>query len=185
MGQSEIETGGVASDEILNGSIVDIDIAPGAAINGTKISPNFGAQNMTTTGDITANSFISATTVYPDYVFQKYFLGNSLLNPNYEFSSLKKVETFLEKNHHLPGIKSAKEIESQDGKWNVTEGAIKNLEKIEELFLHTIEQEKKIQSLKEENKKLIGEVVAMKKEMELIKKMLSQKSNTQWKELPL
>ncbi len=33
--------------------------------------------------------------------------------------------------------------------WNVSENVRKNLEKIEELYLHTIEQEKKIQKLME------------------------------------
>lgn len=39
------------------------------------------------------------------------------------------------------------EIEEK-GHWNVTENVRTNLEKVEELFLHTLEQEKKIEALK-------------------------------------
>jgi len=40
----------------LSNSIVNADIASAAAIAGTKISPNFGAQNIVTTGSVTAGS---------------------------------------------------------------------------------------------------------------------------------
>ena len=85
------------------------------------------------------------------------------------------MENFLRENNHLPGIKSAKEIKSQNGKWNLTEGSLKNLEKIEELFLHTIEQEKKIKALKNENANLLNEVEALKRDIELIKELLATK----------
>lgn len=39
------------------GSIADSDVTAGAAISGSKISPNFGAQNVVTTGSVTASSF--------------------------------------------------------------------------------------------------------------------------------
>jgi hypothetical protein len=45
-----IDSGVVTSDKIANGTIVDGDINASAAIAGTKISPNFGAQNVITTG---------------------------------------------------------------------------------------------------------------------------------------
>ena len=48
-------------------------------------------------------------------------------------------------------------------------------EKIEELFLHTIEQEKKIKALKNENAHLLNEVEALKRDMELIKELLATK----------
>jgi hypothetical protein len=45
----------VDSDNILDGTIVNIDIAPTANINGTKVNPNFGSQNISTVGDINGN----------------------------------------------------------------------------------------------------------------------------------
>ena len=107
--------------------------------------------------------------------FQKFFFGASSLNKDYEFLSLQNVEAFVKKNHHLPGIKSASEVESE-GQWNLTEGAINNLEKIEELFLHTIEQEKKIDQLKNENKALNKELAALRSDIDLIKQLLLAKN---------
>jgi len=49
-------TGTVTSTNILDGTIVDADISATAAIAGTKISPNFGSQNLVTTGTATAAS---------------------------------------------------------------------------------------------------------------------------------
>ncbi len=40
--------------QITASSIVDADVNASAAIAGTKISPNFGSQNVSTTGDVTA-----------------------------------------------------------------------------------------------------------------------------------
>ncbi len=47
----------VGSVELIDGSIANIDINPSAAISGTKVSPNFGAQNIVTTGTISGASF--------------------------------------------------------------------------------------------------------------------------------
>jgi hypothetical protein len=43
---------------IADGTIVNSNISSSAAISGTKISPNFGSQSITTTGDITGARFI-------------------------------------------------------------------------------------------------------------------------------
>jgi hypothetical protein len=48
-----IASGVVTSDKIADGTIVNADINASAAIAGTKISPDFGSQNLATTGDIT------------------------------------------------------------------------------------------------------------------------------------
>ena len=50
------------------------------------------------------------------------------------------------------------------------------LEKIEELFLHTIEQEKKIKKLQSDNQKLTRELDSLKEDMEVIKAMLLENS---------
>ena len=52
------DTGTVTSTMIANGTIVNVDIDSSAAIAGTKISPSFGSQNIFTTGNVTASSFI-------------------------------------------------------------------------------------------------------------------------------
>ena len=62
-GDVAIASNGTAS--ISSNVIVDADVNTSAAIAGTKISPNFGAQNVTTTGTSTAASFIPTSSTIP------------------------------------------------------------------------------------------------------------------------
>lgn len=81
----------------------------------------------------------------PDYVFQ----------PDYSLKTLNEVEDYIKANSHLPNIPSAKEVEANGQ--DVGNIQLKLLEKIEELTLYAIGQEKKIQQLtkvKQENKVL-------------------------------
>jgi len=168
----------VTSFSINNNTIFNLDINTNAAIQGTKINPNFGGQDIATTGNLTVGGTVTVqgVPVHPDYVFQKYFTGFSNLKNDYYLLTLQEVESFIKKHHHLPGIKSAKEFEEQGG-FDLGKASKINLEKIEELFLHTIEQEKKIETLHSENKELSEELNSLKSEIELIKSMLIQKQN--------
>ncbi|ASO03615.1 bZIP transcription factor [Arenibacter algicola] len=185
----EIAVGAITSAQIANGTITNDDISgtPADAIAGSKIDPDF-TQDVTTTGDITAVDItatgnlnvggtvtVQTVPVHPDYVFQKYFTGYSNLDPNYKFSDLLTIENFIKTNHHLPGILSAAEIKTQ-GFWDLGQASKINLEKIEELFLHTIEQEKKIDQLKTENESLSAELQSLRKDMDEIKALLQNKN---------
>ncbi|NDV15395.1 hypothetical protein GO009_05090 [Muricauda sp. TY007] len=166
-----IEPGAVNSSKIADGTIVNADIAAGAAIDGSKINPVF-TNDVSTTGDFISNGTILDV---PDFVFQKYFNGYSSLNNEYRFRNLDEIEAFIRQNNHLPGIKSANEIKAA-GKYYLTESSMAQLEKIEELFLHTIEQEKKIENLQSDNENLSKELDSLKAEMKEIKTMLLEKS---------
>lgn len=85
--------------------------------------------------------------VAPDFVFETYFNGFSLLNPNYKMLTLKEIEVYIKENHHLPKIPSAKEIEENG--LSLKEMNLLLLEKVEELTLFTIQQQKEIDLLKE------------------------------------
>ena len=50
---SQLANSSVTSVKIANETIVNADVSPSAAIAGIKISPNFGSQNVTTSGVIT------------------------------------------------------------------------------------------------------------------------------------
>ena len=49
---ANIKAGAITSTEIADGTIVNADVNASAAIDGTKISPNFGSQNIVTSGTV-------------------------------------------------------------------------------------------------------------------------------------
>ncbi len=79
--------------------------------------------------------------VAPDYVFEE----------NYNLKSLQEIETYINKNKHLPEVPSAKEMET-DGVY-LKKMNLLLLKKIEELTLYLIEQNKRIEKLELENNK--------------------------------
>ncbi|WP_422361783.1 hypothetical protein [Reichenbachiella sp.] len=70
-----------------------------------------------------------------DFVFEE----------DYELTSLEELGQYVKTNKHLPEIASAKEMESEG--IHLAEMNIKLLQKIEELTLHLIEQNKRIKFL--------------------------------------
>lgn len=73
-----------------------------------------------------------------------------VFEPNYNLPSLSEVESFIKDNKHLPDIPSEKQMQ-KDG-LSVSDIQIKLLQKIEELTLYIIEQDKKIEKLEEKLK---------------------------------
>lgn len=84
--------------------------------------------------------------VAPDYVFEMYIRGTSLSKPNYQRHSLAELATYIEQNEHLPGIPSARSMEESG--ISLKEFNLLLLEKVEELTLYTLEQQKEIENLK-------------------------------------
>ena len=74
---------------------------------------------------------------WPDYVFSE----------DYALPAISEVASYVQLENHLPGIPSAKEIES-DG-LHLGEMQRKMVEKIEELMLYIIQQEERISQLEE------------------------------------
>jgi hypothetical protein len=62
---SDLTAGASIATSIASGVIVDADVNASAAIAGTKISPNFGSQNVVTTGTNTAASLIPTGSTVP------------------------------------------------------------------------------------------------------------------------
>jgi len=52
LSDADIEDGSITSAKIADGTITNVDINASAAIDGTKISPDFGSQNIVTTGTV-------------------------------------------------------------------------------------------------------------------------------------
>jgi len=99
-------------------------------------------QRLTVKGKIHAEEVIIDLAVPADYVFK----------PDYKLMPLRLVEQFVKTNSHLPEIPSASEI-TKNG---LSMGEMQNklLQKVEELTLYLIEQQKHIDVQNEEIKQL-------------------------------
>ena len=89
--------------------------------------------NLTIAGSLTT---LSPPGTFPDYVFA----------PEYELMPLDKLSDFIRENRHLPNIPSASDVATA-GKLNMNELQMKMLEKIEELTLYAVQQQKNIDEL--------------------------------------
>ena len=76
---------------------------------------------------------------WPDFVFAK----------NYQLKPLSELETYIKANQHLPGIPSECDIKEKDG-IAVSDMLTRQMQKIEELTLYLIEQDKALQALRTE-----------------------------------
>jgi hypothetical protein len=85
--------------------------------------------------------------VAPDYVFQKYYTGSSALKKDYTLISLSDLDTYLKTHHHLPDIPSAETLDKEG--LSLKEMNLMLLQKVEELVVYTLEQQKEINSLRE------------------------------------
>ncbi|OCA80506.1 hypothetical protein BBH99_04050 [Chryseobacterium contaminans] len=118
-------------------------ITPGGNVGIGTRNPD---QKLTVKGKIHAEDVIVDMNVPADYVFQKYFDGESSLRPDYQMPTLQKLEAFVKENKHLPEIPSGDAIK-KDGV-NLGDFQMKLLQKIEELTLYVISQNKEIENLK-------------------------------------
>ncbi len=96
-------------------------------------------------GQIHCEEVLVDLEVPADYVFQKYYTGNSPLKEDYKMPTLEEVEAFTKENHHLPNVPSAKKMQEEGVELKEMTNLL--LQKIEELTLYTIEQEKRIKLL--------------------------------------
>lgn len=105
-----------------------------------------------------SGSITTATANYPDYVFEKYYTGKSLLNSKYKFLNIYDTEKFIKQNNHLPGVTSINDVARTDNglySFNLSELSTQTLEKVEELYLHVIQQQTQIDSQREQINKLL------------------------------
>ncbi|MGE8555486.1 MAG: hypothetical protein ACN6OB_16325 [Chryseobacterium jejuense] len=142
-------------------------------INNTLSVGYSGQQTFTGAQKLKVNgSIVTTGATYPDYVFEDYYNKNSAIKPTYKFTSLYDTEKFIKENRHLPGVTSIRELEkTEDGySFNISDLSVQSLEKIEELYLHTIEQQKQIDEQKSQITMLLTITDKLKSEVELLKK---------------
>lgn len=116
---------------ILQNGVERLNSAGGATFSALKV-----------TGDVTVAGTINGKFVsvgipaqdVADYVFE----------PGYEAMPLQEVESFTKEHKHLPEVPSASDI-ARNG-MDLTEMNLVLLKKIEELTVHAIEQEKRLEN---------------------------------------
>jgi hypothetical protein len=130
---------------------VEMRMASGGGGKLTFMGGNVGigttnpTQKLSVKGTVRAQEVI-VDTGWSDFVFDE----------SYKLTALSETEAFVKAEKHLPGIPSAKEV-AENG-ISVGEMQAKLLAKIEELTLHVIAQEKRIDEQ-------VAEIAAMKAEL--------------------
>lgn len=99
---------------------------------------------LTVAGKIHAQEVKVTVNAGADFVFED----------DYKLPNLEETEVFIKKNKHLPEIASEKDM--QENGIHLADMNIKLLQKIEELTLYTIDQEKRIENLEIKNKQLMA-----------------------------
>ncbi len=115
-----------------NIAAINIDPAGNIAMGTPDPLPGY---KLSVNGNIKAKELVIETVGWPDYVFDE----------TYKMHSLKELEEFIQRHHHLPNIPAAIDVEKN----GVAVGEIQKilLEKIEELTLHIIQLNKRIEKL--------------------------------------
>ena len=90
---------------------------------------------------------------WADHVFAK----------DYNLKPLNEVEAFIKLNKHLPGVPSAETLVKEGG-IDVNQMFAKQMEKIEELTLYMIDQNKRLEKLEQENCELKTVIANLKKD---------------------
>jgi len=102
-------------------------VVKGSVSIGTPTSQGY---KLAVNGTIRAKEIKVESANWPDYVFGE----------NYDLRSLSEVEQFVKANKHLPGIPDQEQVEKEGV--NLGEMNRKLLEKVEELTLHLIDEQK-------------------------------------------
>ena len=120
-------------------SVAVMNIDPTGNVGIGVFNPLAGYK-LSVNGNIKAKELVIETTGWPDYVF----------GADYKPLPLRELEAYIDQHHHLPNIPSAAELE----KSGVAVGEMqkKMMEKIEELTLHILELNKRIESLENANR---------------------------------
>ena len=124
---------------------------------------NVGSWKLAVNGAIRAKE-IKVETGWSDFVFYD----------NYKLPTLKEVENHIKEKGHLKDIPSAEEVE-KSGIF-LGEMDAKLLQKIEELTLYTIAQEKKIKKLEKQNSKVEEQEKKIERLEFLVQKLLKEKN---------
>ena len=103
---------------------------------GSFVAPS--GYTLAVTGKVICEELKIQATPWADYVFQS----------DYKLKSFDELRSFIQTNHHLPGIPDAKTVEENG--IELGDMQIRMMEKIEELTLYILQLEEKQVSLQHE-----------------------------------
>jgi len=146
--------------EIISGNwagylLGDTHISDRLAIGTTSMPTTLNGYSLTdyklyVCGGILAEEILVPSVTWCDYVFED----------NYKLTSLEDVKSHIEEKGYLHKTPSAETVESEGLK--IADMTINQQEKIEEIFLHLIEMNEELQTLKAENERLKTEISNLK-----------------------
>lgn len=131
-------------DNVSNTSPLLINAEGKVGLGGTVPPLNGSIYKLYVEGGIATRDIkVTNVSIWPDYV----------LETDYPLISIYEMEKFIKKNHHLPEIASAKEIEKNQG-FELGDMQVKLLKKLEEQALYIIQLQKQMDEVKNELKNL-------------------------------
>ncbi len=159
------------------GRALNIDYGPHMVVERSDGDMAIGGSTMATGykvsihGDLICEEVrVTLVADWPDYVFKK----------DYDLMTIRELGDYIENNGHLPDVPPASEIEEEG--FEVGDMQKVMLQKVEELSLYIIEQNKKLDShsqlIIEQNKKLDSHsqlIIEQKKEIESLKLKINKK----------
>jgi hypothetical protein len=148
----ELRGNGVPYFDFSNDATTDYDMRL-ILMNDNELHVNGGDLVVGGKLKVTQNTVINAKLEAKEIKVTLTPTADFVFNEIYVLPTLDFIENYIKKNKHLPEIASAKEMK-QEGV-NIGNFQIQLLQKIEELTLYTIEQQKEIEKLKSTNDKLI------------------------------
>jgi hypothetical protein len=144
-----------------NRTIVYGDMVTGQVLLGKKQPFGYtfkGTRTLNVIGGILTDSiWVAPSNTWSDYVF----------SDNYNLRPLSEVEQFIKANQHLPNIPSATEV-SKNG-FNMVEMNAKLLEKVEELTLYLLQQQKQLDQQQKINETQQQQIDELKKLVQKIR----------------
>ncbi len=128
-----------------------------------KTSQTNAAYLLDVNGSIRANA-ITVNTTGADFVFA----------PSYKLLTLPELNNFIQKNHHLPEITSAKEMQANGV--NLGDNQIKLLQKVEELTLYLIDKDKQVKSQQQQITQQAQQLQSQQEQINVLIKQVAQLS---------
>lgn len=134
---------GIGKQKVVKGAA--LTVSGGVFIGTNGFTANYDISSKTNkyllwvqNGVVSENFALVKVSDWSDHVF----------SPDYSLRPLKEVQHFITKNNHLPDVPSEKEIVEKG--YNIHEMNKVFMQKIEELTLYVIQQQKEIDYLKEQ-----------------------------------